>query len=298
MDEEAKSLELKADQMKRKGFFASIFGGDTSDEMIGLYNMAANKYKLAHKWKEACSCIVKSANLYKKNREHAYCANAYLEAGTVAKKYDKLEAIKYIELAIEVYATLGRFSNCGKSERVIAEIFEDTCEFEEAAQRYKKAAYYFEMDEYSKSVYTQCITKYAELSAQYSSDYYEAIKIFESEAEKALKNNLLQYGARDYYMKAGILHLMAGDLVNAKISIEKYGFNDARFLNSREKKLLDDLIEAIEENNAEMFSEVIQEYDRITQLDKWKIYFFYKIKERMNVDSKVNLTEDGAVDLT
>lgn len=49
-----------------------------------------------------------------------------------------------------MYATIGRFSNCGKCEKNIAEIYEDLYDYDNASKYYKKAAYYFEMDEYSK----------------------------------------------------------------------------------------------------------------------------------------------------
>ncbi|CDU18791.1 alpha-soluble NSF attachment protein, putative [Plasmodium yoelii] len=298
MENEAKELEKKAESLNKKDFFSSFFGTDNTDEVINCYNMAANKYKLSHKWKEAASCILKNAALYKKNNETSYCANAYLEAGNITKKYDKIEAIKYIEEAVKMYATIGRFSNCGKCEKNIAEIYEDLLDYNNASAYYKKAAYYFEMDEYSKSVYTQCIVKYAELSAQFNHQYEDAISIFENEAEKALKNSLLQYGARDYYIKAGILHIVIGDIVNAKISIEKYSLNDPRFASSRERKFLDNIIDAITEQNIEYFEEVVHEYDRVTKLDNWKIYFLYNIKSKLNVEGNVELTPDGGIDLT
>ncbi|CAD2108230.1 SNAP protein, putative [Plasmodium vinckei] len=263
MEHEAKELEKKAESLSKKDFFSSFFGTDNTDEVINCYSMAANQYKLAHKWKEAASCILKNAALYKKNSETSYCANAYLEAGNITKKYDKLEAIKYIEEAVKMYATIGRFSNCGKCERNIAEIYEDLFDYNSASSYYKKAAYYFEMDEYSKSVYTQCI-----------------------------------YGARDYYIKAGILHIVIGDIVNAKISIDKYSSNDPRFASSREKKFLDNIIDAITEQNIEYFEEIVHEYDRVTKLDNWKIYFLYNIKSKLNVEGNVELTPDGGVDLT
>ncbi|KNA02267.1 hypothetical protein PVNG_01422 [Plasmodium vivax North Korean] len=154
------------------------------------------------------------------------------------------------------------------------------------------------MEEANWSVYTQCIVKYAELSSQYSGQYEEAISIFENEAEKALKSTLLQYGARDYYIKAGILHIVLGDLVNAKISIDKYCMNDPRFLNSREKMFLENIIEAVTEQDVEYFEEVVHEYDRITKLDNWKVHFLYHVKSKMNAEPNVELTADGAVDLT
>uniref|UniRef100_A0A8C9GQ01 SNAP protein (Soluble N-ethylmaleimide-sensitive factor attachment protein) n=1 Tax=Piliocolobus tephrosceles TaxID=591936 RepID=A0A8C9GQ01_9PRIM len=237
MEYEARELERKAEQLNKKGFFSSIFGTDNTDEIINCYNMAANKYKLSHKWKEATACILKNAALHNNNNEASYCANAYMEAGNIAKKYDNMEAIKYIEKAVNVYASIGRFSYCGKCERNIAEIYEDLYEYNSAAQHYNKAAYYFEMDEYSKSVYTQCIVKYAELTSQYNRAYEEAILIFETEAKKALKSTLLQYGAKDYYIKAGILHVVIGDMVNAKIAIEKILYRRPTFFKFKRKKI-------------------------------------------------------------
>ncbi|KMZ99026.1 hypothetical protein PVNG_06527 [Plasmodium vivax North Korean] len=177
MEYEARELEKKAEQLNKKGFLSSFFGADNTDEMINCYNLAANKYKLCHKCKEAfffvsdfgvrrdggphgamekergkeaTACILKNAVLHRNNNETSYCANAYLEAGNIAKKYDKMEAIKYIEEAVNMYAAIGRFSNCGKCEKNVAEIYEDLYEYGNASKYYKKAAYYFEMDEYSK----------------------------------------------------------------------------------------------------------------------------------------------------
>lgn len=49
MENEAKELEKKAESLNKKDFFSSFFGTDNTDEVINCYNMAANKYKLAHK---------------------------------------------------------------------------------------------------------------------------------------------------------------------------------------------------------------------------------------------------------
>lgn len=49
MENEAKELEKKAEQLNKKGFLASFFGTDNTDEIINCYNLAANKYKLSHK---------------------------------------------------------------------------------------------------------------------------------------------------------------------------------------------------------------------------------------------------------
>mmetsp|Transcript_20740 Transcript_20740/g.17323 ORF Transcript_20740/g.17323 Transcript_20740/m.17323 type:complete len:83 (+) Transcript_20740:363-611(+) len=79
----------------------------------------------------------------------------------------------------------------------------------------------FEMDEYSKAPHSQCMLKVAELSAEVGK-YEDAAKIFEKEGEKALHNSMLQFGAREHFLKAGIMWMCAGDPVTASIAVERY----------------------------------------------------------------------------
>lgn len=78
--------------------------------------------------------------------------------------------------------------------------------------------------------------KVAELSAEVGK-YEDAAKIFEKEGitqslllifyvslfigEKALHNSMLQFGAREHFLKAGIMWMCAGDPVTASIAVER-----------------------------------------------------------------------------
>merc|ERR1712178_598046 len=118
---------------------------------------------------------------------------------------------------------------------------------------YKRAAEMFELDEHGKSNLSKCNLKVAEFAAK-DGDLQEAIRLFESEGEKALGNNLLAFGAKEKFLDAGILHLAVGDSVTANIAVEKYRSLDPRFGNSREGELLGDLAAAFESNDVEMFT--------------------------------------------
>lgn len=78
--------------------------------------------------------------------------------------------------------------------------------------------------------------KVAELSAEVGK-YEDAAKIFEKEGmqsgllilglfmlsgEKALHNSMLQFGAREHFLKAGIMWMCAGDPVTASIAVERW----------------------------------------------------------------------------
>merc|ERR1712217_329735 len=140
----------------------------------------------------------------------------------------------------------------------------------------------------------KCILKVAEYSAE-DGELQEAIKIFESEGEKALQNNLLQYNAKDHFFRAGILTMVQGDSVTVNLAVEKYRSLDPRFAGSREGDLLAALAEAFESSDVEMFTDKLSEYDQVTKLDAWKTKFLLKVKDLMSSQT-ANSVE--AVDLT
>merc|ERR1712066_561743 len=169
-----------------------------------------------------------------------------MEAGNVLKKISTTQAAEQYEKAIGIYNAGGRFQSSGKLLMSIAELFEgERLEYKEVKAYYKRAAEMFELDDHGKSNYTKCILKVAEYSAE-DGELQEAVKIFESEGEKALQNNLLQYNAKDHFFRAGILHLAQGDSVTINLAVEKYNALDPRFASSREGQLLSSLAQAFE----------------------------------------------------
>lgn len=132
-----------------------------------------------------------------------------------------------------------QFSTSRLLAQGIAEAFDAEGDTFQAMQYYKRASDFFEMDEFGKSSYTACILKYAEYTAKLEKNYKESIRvgaglssssldqindwfstlsssaeysaqIFEQEGEKALRGSVVQFGAKDHFLKAGILRLVVG----------------------------------------------------------------------------------------
>merc|ERR1712178_530120 len=182
----------------------------------------------------------------------------------------------------------------------IAELYEaESFETTKVKDYYKRAAEMFELDEHGKSNLTKCNLKVAEFAAK-DGELQEAIRIFESEGEKALGNNLLQFNAKDRFLNAGILHLVEGDSVTVNLALEKYRSLDPRFASSREGELMGKLAEAFESADVELFTDKLFEYDSVTKLDAWKTDFLIKVKENMTGGGADPLGGygGGAVDLT
>jgi len=281
--EGAKALVAKADQKLKGGMFSFLSGGPNWDEASELYQQAANQFKLAKDWQEAAKCFAQCGYCAQKSGSPTDEANFYNEAGNVLKKVSTAEAVEQYEKAIAFYSAAGRFQQSGKLLLSIGELYEaERLQHKEAMDYFKRAAEMFELDDHGKSNYSKCILKVAEYAAKDGpSGLQEAIKIFEDEGSKALQNNLLQYGAKDHFFRAGILHLVVGDTVTVNLAVERYQSLDPRFAGSREGELLVRLAEAFENRDVDIFVDKLGEYDAVTKLDAWKTDFLVKVKEAM-----------------
>jgi alpha-soluble NSF attachment protein len=278
----AAALVERAEQkLKGGGFMSFLTGGPKYDEAQELYQQAANQYKIGKEWQQAASCYEQCAFCAEKSGSASDQANFHMEAGNVLKRISAESAAEQFEKSLAIYSASGRFQQCGKLLMGLAETFEaERLDVKRAKDYYKRAAEMFELDDHSKSNFSKCQLKLAEMAAK-DGDLQQAITIFESEGEKALQNNLLQYSAKDHFLKAGILHLAMGDSVTANLAVEKYNTLDPRFAASREGELIGGLAEAFEAGDVEKFLDVLHEYDRISKLDAWKTEFLLKVKEAM-----------------
>lgn len=296
MADNARALVAQAEKKLKSGggLFSFLSGGPKYDEAMDLYQQAANQYKLAKDWQEAGNCFIQCAYCAKKSGSTTDEATQLMEAGNVLKKVSTTDAVEQYEKAIAIYNAAGRFSQSAKLLVTIAEMFEaERVTGTEAKEYYKRAAELFDMDDHGKSNLTKCRLKMAEYCAK-DGEYQESIEIFENEGEKALQSTLLQYGAKDHFLRAGILHMVVGDSVTAKLAVERYNGLDPRFASSREGELLGNLVEAFDERDGEKFVDKLAEYDEVTKLDNWKTEFLVKVKDAIAPSG----IEGGNVDLT
>lgn len=279
----ARDLVKQAEaKLKGGGFLGFLTGGPKYYEAQDLYQQAANQFKLAKEWQEAANCFAQCAFCASSQGSQTDEANFLMEAGNVLKKISTNQAVEQYEKAIAIYSASGRFQQAGKLLVSIAELFEaERISHKETKEYYKRAAEMFELDDHGKTSLSKCNLKYAEYAAKDVEQLQEAIRIFESEGEKALQNSLLQYGAKDHFFRAGILHLVSGDTVTVNLALEKYRSLDPRFGGSREGELLASLAEAYESRDVGLFEDKLSDYDSVTKLDPWKIEFLVKVKDNM-----------------
>lgn len=284
-DNEQKAMQLMAEAEKKlnssKGFFGSLFGGSSKvEEAVECYQRAANMFKMAKKWGSAGNAFCEAASLHAKAGSKYDAAVNYVDAAHCYKKSDPNEAVNCFLKAIEIYTDMGRFTMAAKHHQSIAELYEtEAVDLDRAVQHYEQAADYFKGEE-SNSSANKCLLKVAQYAAQLE-NYDKAIQIYEQVASTSLESSLLKYSCKEYFFRAALCHLCV-DVLNAQHALERYQELCPAFQDSREYKLLKVLIDHMEEQNVDGFTEAVKDYDSISRLDQWYTTILLRIKKQVN----------------
>lgn len=284
-DNEQKAMQLMAEAEKKlnssKGFFGSLFGGSSKvEEAVECYQRAANMFKMAKKWGSAGNAFCEAASLHAKAGSKYDAAVNYVDAAHCYKKSDPNEAVSCFLKSIEIYTDMGRFTMAAKHHQSIAELYEtEAVDLDRAVQHYEQAADYFKGEE-SNSSANKCLLKVAQYAAQLE-NYDKAIQIYEQVASSSLESSLLKYSCKEYFFRAALCHSCV-DVLNAQHALERYQELCPAFQDSREYKLLKVLIDHMEEQNVDGFTEAVKDYDSISRLDQWYTTILLRIKKQVN----------------
>lgn len=282
MSDEEKARKLYAEAEKKAGggggFFSSLMGGG-KDDAAELYIKSANLFKMAKKWNEAGGSFVKAAEMALKRGEAKHeAATNYVDAANCFRKNNIQAAVDCMGKACDIYTDMGRFTMAAKHHTTIAEMYEaDGADLTQAINHYQKAGDYYKGEE-SKSSANKCYLKVAEFAAK-QEQYDKAIEIYEEIGSSNADNSLLKYSAKDYFFRALLCHLCR-DLIDTQHALKKYMDLHPQFADSRECKLIKDLILCLEEQNQEEFTAVVSKYDQISRLDDWYTMLLVRIKRQ------------------
>ncbi|ENN74326.1 alpha-soluble NSF attachment protein isoform X2 [Dendroctonus ponderosae] len=281
---EQKAQLLIAEAEKKlgpRGFFGSLFGGSSRvEDAVECYQRAANLFKMAKNWVSAGSAFCEAATLHLRSGARHEAATNYVDAANCYKKSNINEAVSCLLKAIEIYTDMGKFTMAAKHHQAIAELYEsESTDFEKAVVHYDTAADFFRGEENNASA-NKCLLKVAQYSAQLE-NYEKAIRIYEDVATSSLENSLLKYSAKEYMFRAALCHLCV-DVLNAQHALERYLQQYPAFQDCREYKLVKTLIEHIEEQNLDGFTDTVKDYDEISRLDQWFTTILLKIKKQLN----------------
>lgn len=276
MDEAEKKLKSSG------SLFSSIFNSSSSklDDAAELFQKAGNSYKMAKNWTMAGRAFCQAAEIHLKQNTKHEAANMYNEAANSYKKIDPQEALTCLIKSTDIYIDMGRLVMAAKQYQTIAELYEtDVVDLPNAMIYYEKSADLFKTEE-NNAAANKCLLKVAQFAAQ-TEKYARAIEIYEQIGSASIENNLLKYGARDHFFRAGLCHLCI-DCLNCQQAIAKYEGILASFTDSRESNFLKQLVSAVEENSLDNFTNVVKEYDSISRLDNWCTTLLLRVKKSIS----------------
>lgn len=287
-DQTAKGDEFEKKAEKKLAGWG-LFGSKYEDA-ADLYDKAANCFKLGKNWDKAGAVYTKLANCHMKLESKHEAASAYVDAANSYKKISVQDAAHSLNQAVSLFMEIGRLNMAARYCKEIGEIYEQEQDLEKAMDYLERAADLFQSEEVTTSA-NQCKQKIAQFAAQLE-QYPKATEIFEALARHSINNNLLKYGVKGILLNAGICEICRGDAVSIHNALERYQELDPTFSGTREYKLLADLATAMDEEDVEMFTEAIKEFDSMTRLDPWKTTLLLRAKNAL----KAKEQDDG--DLT
>ncbi|XBW35231.1 hypothetical protein QEN19_000794 [Hanseniaspora menglaensis] len=265
---------------------------DQYEEAIDLYVQAAKLYRLGtgsgkQDYSKAASCYVKAADVsFELLQNFNEAAMNFVEGYKLYKMDQEFEfAIKCLKKGIDCFTVkMGQFRRAANYQFELGEILElQLQDYSEAGRAYKMAGDWYLQDN-ALQLSNKCYLKYADLlSLQNNSenDIFDSIKTYKKLVENSLSKNTNTWGLKDYYLKIGLLQLVLTDTVAAERTLEEaqQKLNDDK--DSKEFQLLEKLIECYKEQDLDLMSQSLMQFDKFQKLDNWKTTILLKIKESL-----------------
>ncbi|KAG0637680.1 soluble NSF attachment protein [Tuber brumale] len=280
MAQDPRSLLAKADKQAssaRGGF--SLFGGkqDKLEMAADLYTQAANAFRLQKLGREAGQTLEKAAAIRQEINEPDDAASNLVEAYKAYKKDDPSSAARVLEKAIQHFTLRGNFRRAAGYQQNLAELLElEIGDVPRAVAAYELAGDWFQSDG-AESLANGAFLKMADLAAL-EGMYPKAVEKYEGVARSSAENNLMKWSMKDYFLKAGICHLASRDKIALTKALDSYVELDPAFRSTREFQLLNDMLEADNSGDAEVFADKIFQYDQMSKLDRWKTTMLLRVK--------------------
>jgi len=252
----AKSFIEMAEKGYKKGLSMSKKSFSRFDkirESNELMKNAANHFRLAKDWKNAASAFLKSVEMEKAMNNSV--SWTYREAATMQIKYDKLAAVKSLELRAEALCAERQIILAAEAKEQIGKIYEDEKEYLLAAKSYNEAYELYEMTDLIVPVFRfDLLLTVAELKVA-----AEASKQNITEALRIYENVISQYeeakqDPEQIYQRAITLHLANNDIDAANDAIQKYVSLNMNW-KSREKSPIAFLVKAFQEKDTQKVSD-------------------------------------------
>lgn len=279
---DAHALIAEAEKLEKpkSGLFLFLSGSSNSyrlEEATDFYVRAANLFRLEKDYVQAGKQFLKAAELQKQLQNYNDVANHLVEAYKCFKGVTPEDAIQALSQAIHIFLTQnGQFRRAANFTMDLAELYESINDTENALKSYEQAGDYFSTD-HAEALSNKAYLKCADLSAL-SGNYRKAIELYENIIKNLIGNSLSRWSLKDYFFKTILCLLCSDDIIEAQKKNELFSGEEPSWQTTREYKLVEDILSAIEAGDVQAFSDKVFEYDQFSKLDKLKTQLLLKVK--------------------
>ncbi len=276
----AKLLFDEANQkIQRLNLFTTrIFGNseDLKEQIVDLLYRSFDQYNICKDYENSIVCLEKIMK-YAKNDDLSKYAQDAIKIYIKLKDFDKIESL------IETYFPPDRIT--GQTIKILSTLIKEFIDIDE----FNKAEKYLLMGqqyaEYLGS--TTNILEYKNIHAHLylKSDppkYKEASELFMQLGREYLDNKLLSSYAIDVFTKAIIIQLVREDIVKAEEYFNLATNYDFKYMNSREGKFANNILNCVKKSNESEFMQFVEEYDNGKSIEPVIISLLLAIKNKFN----------------
>ena len=114
-------------------------------------------------------------------------------------------------------------------------------------------------------------------------EFDESAELYAAVGLRCLDNNLLKFNARDYFLRAGLLYLAAGEEHHSKLKTKLMDFKtgDASFAFSRECLFLENMLAMFGGSDIHSFADHVYNFDNVAHLDSWCLEMLYELRSQI-----------------
>lgn len=286
--------EKKAVESLQKYTFFGFINQNKYQEAYENYKKAGIQYILEKDWYKAYRAYREAGDICLEHIQLRYEAlNMYSQMSKCLEKVDETGAIEVIKKKmVELYVQEGRYDEAGKYEKELGERYEKMEEYQNAIEEYQLAIEYFKLDKKNISYiyYLDTLLKIGMLYARLQK-YQQSIYIFMSLLNEHEKNNYSKMDIKECYFRILLCMLATNDIYVLKQKLDEIQKKDDNFQYQYEYTLIQDLMSAIEKNDAIEFAQVCTDYDKIHPFSEWITYVLLHIKLNIK-DERIQYNSD------
>jgi len=260
------------------------------EDVYDLFKKSANAYKIENSWEKAGDVYLKAAQYIGSNESDGlFSVSSNFETiqcyTNGAFCYDKIKHPNRINCrfwAINLYVESGNFDRAGKLAREIAGVYEQESELEKALEHINKAYEFFELDGKSKFDSINCLCEMAELILRKPNcNWQNLLEIYDKIIDYYQSQTMGKYQVKQYIMMVLLIIMVSSPIGKINDEYDHYCQIDYSFPSSSQGKFITGLINAIANNDAELFATKCYEYNQIKPLDNQMVTILTAIKKQI-----------------